>query len=161
MKNSNLLALYAIILATAACSGGDSGGDSGGGEAPTEAVSVEQDVKPDVSLTNTYWKLVELNGAPVEPGEGKDLHMILKGQDQVGGYSGCNQFMGSFTASGDGLSFGPIAGTRRMCESVMEQEYAFLQALENASRYEISGEDMTISNAQVAVTLCFVAVYLE
>ena len=157
MKNNSLLALYAIILATAACSSGD----PGGGVAPTEAVSVAQDVKPDVSLTNTYWKLVELNGGPVEPGEGKELHMILKGQDQVGGYSGCNQFTGSYTATGDGLSFGPIAGTRRMCENVMDQEFAFLQALESSSGYEISGEDMTISDAQGTVTLCFVAVYLE
>jgi len=157
MKNNSLLALYAIILATASCSGGD----PGVGEAPTEPVSVAQDAKPDVSLTNTYWKLVELNGGPVEPGEGKELHMILKGQDQVGGYSGCNQFTGSYTATGDGLSFGPIAGTRRMCENVMDQEFAFLQALESSSGYEISGEDMTISDAQGTVTLCFVAVYLE
>ena len=62
--------------------------------------------------------------------------------------------------AGDGLSFGPIASTRRMCASGMEQEDAFLQALENAQRYSISGEDLTIENAGGEVTMRFVAVYM-
>jgi putative lipoprotein len=114
-----------------------------------------------VTLTNTYWKLVELNREAVEPGEGKELHMILRGEDQVGGYSGCNQFTGSVTVTGDGLSFGPIASTRRMCQEVMEQEDAFLQALENAHRYSVSGEDLAIENANGEVTMRFVAVYMQ
>jgi hypothetical protein len=38
---------------------------------------------------------------------------------------------------------------------------AFLQALENASGHAISGDNMTISDAQGNVTMRFVAVYLE
>ena len=157
MKNNSLLTVLTIVLGMAACSAGDPETDA----AAIGPTSAAQDVKPDVSLTNTYWKLVELSGDPVAPSESKDLHMILKGQDQVTGYSGCNQFMGSFTETGGGLSFGPIAGTRRMCESVMDQEVAFLQALENASRYDISGEDMAVRDAQGTVTMRFVAVFLE
>lgn len=119
------------------------------------------DTKPDVTLRNTYWKLVELNGGTVQPGEGKELHMIIKGDDRVSGYSGCNQFMGSVTIAGDGLSFGPVAGTRRMCESVMDQEDAFLQALESAYHHAISGEDLEVTNANGEVVLRFVAVYLQ
>lgn len=157
MKNNSLLVVFAATFAIAACSAGD----TEGGETVTAPASVTGDVIPDVSLTNTYWKLTELNGGPVAAGEGKDLHMILKGQDQVSGYSGCNQFMGSFTETEGGLSFGPIAGTRRMCESVMDQEIAFLQALENASGYKISGEDMAIENANGEVRMRFVAVYFQ
>lgn len=157
MKNNSLLIVFAIVVGMAACSSDHPESV----EAAAEPASVAEDVKPDVSLINTYWKLVELNGSPVTAGEGKDLHMILKGQDQVTGYSGCNQFMGSFTETGGGLSFGPIAGTRRMCENVMDQEMTFLQALESASGYDISGEDMAVSDAQGTVTLRFVAVYLE
>ena len=157
MKNNSLLTVFAIVVGMAACSSDRPESV----EAAAEPASVAEDAKPDVSLSNTYWKLVELHGSPVAAGEGKDLHMILKGQDQVTGYSGCNQFMGSFTETGGGLSFGPIAGTRRMCESVMDQEMAFLQALESASGYDISGEDMAVSDAQGTVTLRFVAVYLE
>lgn len=157
MKINKLPLLLAIILPLAACAQND----SGGAPARIVAASAEEGAKPDVPLTNTYWKLVELNSGPVQPGEGKELHMILKGEGKVAGYSGCNQFMGSFTASGDGLAFGPIAGTRRMCEGTMDQEMAFLQALENTHRFDISGEDLTIENANGEISMRFVAVYLQ
>lgn len=157
MRFLAFLLVLTIIPCLAACAQIESGDAA----ANIVAESVEEDSSPDVTLTNTYWKLVELNGAPVEPGEGKDLHMILKGQDQVGGYSGCNQFMGSVTLSGDGLSFGPIAGTRRMCEGSMDQESTFLQSLETAHRYAITGEDLTIENANGEITMRFVAVYMQ
>ena len=118
-------------------------------------------MKPDVTLTNTYWKLVELNGAGVSPGEGRELHMILKGDDQVRGYAGCNQFTGSVTVTGDALSFGPIASTRRMCPDVMQQEGAFLQALENAHRFSIAGEDIAVRDANGEVTMRFKAGFMQ
>ena len=130
-------------------------------QATGQAKPVSESAKPDVSLTNTYWKLVELNGTAVAPGEGKELHMILKGEDQVAGYAGCNQFTGSVTVTGDGLAFGPMASTRRMCADVMAQEDAFLQALENAHRFDISGEDLAIENAGGEIVMRFVAVYLQ
>lgn len=135
--------------------------EAGVTETPSQPATAAESVKPDVSLTNNYWKLVELNGGAVSPGEGRELHMILKGEDQVGGYAGCNQFTGSMTVTGDGLSVGPIASTRRMCQGVMEQEDAFLQALESAQRYTISGEDLAIENAYGEVTMRFIAVYME
>ena len=151
MKNIHRIVALVILFGVVACSPHDPGSR----EAPAE-----ETMKPDVTLTNTYWKLVELNGAAVEPGEGKELHMILKGEDQVGGYAGCNQFTGSMTVTGDGLSVGPIASTRRMCQNVMAQEDAFLQALENAQRYSIAGEDLAIEDANGEVTMRFVAVYM-
>jgi putative lipoprotein len=157
MKNlfwtSGLVILFVMV--------GCSAEDAGVAGANTESAVVSETAKPDVTLTNTYWKLVELNGGEVSPGEGKELHMILRGDDQVGGYAGCNQFTGSVTVTGDGLSFGPIASTRRMCPDVMQQEDAFLQALENASRFSISGEDLTIENGGGEVSMRFVAVYMK
>lgn len=117
--------------------------------------------KPDVPLTNTYWKLVELNGTAVSPGEGKELHMTLRAGDRVDGYAGCNQFTGAVTVADGGISFGPIASTRRMCQDVMAQEDAFLLALENAHRFAISGEDLAIEDGGGAVTMRFVAVYMD
>jgi putative lipoprotein len=156
MKNISLVFGLALLFGTSGCTPDE----ANVAETPTQATKAAESMKPDVTLTNTYWKLVELNGAAVQPGEDRELHMILRGEDQVGGYAGCNQFTGSVTVAGDGLSFGPIASTRRMCASGMEQEDAFLQALENAQRYSISGEDLTIENAGGEVTMRFVAVYM-
>ena len=77
-----LLLVLTFIPCLAACAPDQSGGAA----ANVVAESVKENSKPDVSLANTYWKLVQLNGGPVDPGEGKELHMILKGDDQVGGY---------------------------------------------------------------------------
>ena len=156
MKHFCLVLGLVVLLGTSGCSPDQPAASDAREPAAAEA----ENMKPDVTLTNTYWKLVELNGGAVEPGEDRELHMILRSEDQVGGYSGCNQFSGSVTVSGDGLSFGPIASTRRMCASGMQQEDAFLLALENAQRYSISGEDLAIENAGGEVTMRFVAVYM-
>jgi len=157
MKKRHLIPALALLVAVSACAPDEADVAA----TAEEATEMSESAKPDVTLENTYWKLVELNGAAVGPGEGRELHMILKGEGQVGGYAGCNQFTGSVTVSGDGLSFGPIASTRRMCADVMQQEDAFLQALENAARFGISGEDLTIEDANGAVTMRFVAVYMQ
>jgi putative lipoprotein len=152
LRVCGLVAVFGVV--------GCASDEDGAAEAPAEAPAAET-MKPDVTLTNTYWKLLELNGAAVLPGEDKELHMILRGDDQVGGYAGCNQFTGSVTVTGDGLSFGPIASTRRMCAQAMQQEDAYLQALENARRFAISGEDLAIEGAGGEVTMRFVAVYMQ
>ncbi len=157
MKNIYFFFGLTMLLGAAGC-GPEEASVS---ETPKPATVAAESTKPDVSMTNTYWKLVQLNGVAVEPGEGKELHMILRGEDQVGGYAGCNQFTGSVTLSGDAISFGPIASTRRMCADAMQQEDAFLQALENAQRYTISGESLAIENAGGEVTMRFAAVYMQ
>ena len=151
------MAFTCLALTMAACATDEAGNDEVAGPARISAAVTA----PDVSLRNTYWKLVELNGGQVQPGEGKELHLVIRGDDRVTGYSGCNQFMGSVSVAGDGLAFGPVAGTRRMCENVMEQENAFLLALENAHRHAISGEDMQVTDANGEVVMRFVAVYLQ
>ena len=157
MMNIRWIYGLVMLLGVAACVPEE----AGVAETPAESIVEAASMKPDVTLTNTYWKLVELNGAAALQGEGKELHMILRGDDQVSGYAGCNQFTGSVTVTGDGLSFGPIASTRRMCQDVMAQEDAFLQALENAHRFSISGEDLAIENANGEVSMRFAAVYMK
>lgn len=157
MNYTRLILAVTLLCSISACATDEAGID----EAVQKPAVADSDNKPDVSLRNTYWKLVELNGKPVLPGEGKELHMVIKADDRVTGYSGCNQFMGSVTVSEDGLSLGPVAGTRRMCEGAMEQEDAFLQALESAHRYVISGDRLVITDANGEAVMRYVAVYLQ
>jgi heat shock protein HslJ len=97
MKKITWMSVLVILLGAAGCAPDE----AGVAETPTAAAPAAENIKPDVTLTNTYWKLIELNGAAVSPGEGKELHMILRGADQVGGYAGCNQFTGSMTVTGE------------------------------------------------------------
>ena len=156
MTPIRLLVLTAALAAISACEGGLLADKK---PSPTlQPVPAATD-KPDVSLVNTYWRLVELNGGPVLPGKDRELHMMMKSTDQLSGYAGCNQFTGALNVTDTSLAIGPVAATRMMCEGTMEQEREFLQALENASSYMISGEDLSVGDGHGAITMRFIAVY--
>lgn len=118
---------------------------------------------PDASLTNTYWKLLEINEQPASLGaENKELHMILTGDgSKVRGFSGCNRFMGSYKQDHSQIQFGPLAGTMMACMEGMEQEHNFLRTLESSERFTISGEKLTLYDADNKLTMRFESVYLQ
>ena len=119
--------------------------------------------KPDASLTNTYWKLIELNGQPVALGaRNRELHMVLTTEDdRIHGFSGCNSFMGNYKRGDDQLRFEPLASTRMACITGMEQEKRFLDALGSAVRYTLSGESLSLFGPQDHIILRFESVYLK
>jgi len=58
--------------------------------------------------------------------------------DKVAGSAGCNSYNGTYVVSGNELSVGPLATTRKMCaQPIMQQEQAYLDALQAARTYEI------------------------
>jgi heat shock protein HslJ len=64
---------------------------------------------------------------------------------RVTGSGGCNRFMGGFQTKGDQLSIDPLASTFMACEeSIMAQEFKYLQALQGAQRYEVNDEGLQI-----------------
>lgn len=119
--------------------------------------------KPDSSLSNTYWKAVELNSSPVRLGAGKkELHLILNDtKKQARGFSGCNSFSGGFEQKEEQITFGPMAATMMACMDTMEQEQQFLQALGHVKRFSISGEQLVLYGTNDRVLLRFTAVYLQ
>ena len=98
-------------------------------------------------LQNTYWKLLELDGQPVVTPEGmREAHIVLATEgSSARGHAGCNNFFGSFETSGDTLSFSALGSTMMACPEGMDTEQAFLQALGETNRYEISGQFLTLS----------------
>ena len=119
--------------------------------------------KPDASLTNTYWKLIELNGQPVALGAGnRELHMVLTTEgDRVQGFSGCNKFTGNYQRRDDQLHFKPLASTRMACITGMEQEKRFLDVLGNVVRYALIGESLSLHDRHDQLILRFESVYLK
>lgn len=78
---------------------------------------------PDASLTNTYWKLIEVSGEPASLGAGqKELNMILVGEgSRVKGFAGCNRFSGGYTIKEDRIQFSQMASTRMACVDTMDR----------------------------------------
>ncbi len=99
-----------------------------------------------VDLNQLYanpWILVAY-GDPANPtvvAGGVDLTALFTPDGQVSGYGGCNTFSGSVQAATDGtMAIGPIATTMMACEQGMDQETAYLSALQSARSFNFSTE---------------------
>jgi len=60
----------------------------------------------ETPLQNTYWKLVELNGAPVEthPDQQREVHIQFSAAEKrLTGFAGCNNITGSYETGADSL----------------------------------------------------------
>lgn len=91
-------------------------------------------------LENTSWVLVSLEEGTVSriPLKGTEITANFT-EDQLNGFSSCNQYMTNYTKEGNKLSINPFATTRKACASeIMKQEFQYLIALEEAQWYEIS-----------------------
>jgi len=114
-------------------------------------------------LKNTRWVMRMVNNHTFQiPEGGRELFIqFLAGdENQVRGFSGCNNFKGTYEIDGPNLRFGPLAGTRKACPGAMgELETEVLKALEEVDNYQILGERLMLKSGdrQVAV---FEAVYL-
>lgn len=88
-----------------------------------------------VPLTNTYWKLQEVAGAPMpDAGAASEAHLILRDDGVVNGFSGCNAFRGEYEVINyRNLVFSRMASTRRACQSADIPEPGFFRALENTA----------------------------
>ena len=98
------------------------------------------------SLTNTYWRPVEIDGKSVTVAAGgREPHLTLVPENNLlRGFGGCNQMQGRFEAQGSELRFSGTAATRMFCQETMEQEQALFQALEATATYKIIGETLEL-----------------
>lgn len=112
------------------------------------------------TLAGTSWKATGINNgreALVSVVSGSEVTITFEEGGRANGSSGCNRFMTSWEADGNNVKIGPAAGTRMMCEDpkVMEQESAFLKALETVATKEMEGDRLTLRDANGAMAATF------
>lgn len=121
--------------------------------------------KKSPTITETYWKLVELNGKPVaRPATNqREAHMILRtGNRRVQGHGGCNTFRGLYELlDGNRIRFSPTATTRKACPTAMDTEDQFLKALTTADSYTLKDGTLSLNRARTAPLARFEAVYFR
>lgn len=74
----------------------------------------------------------------------------------VTGSAGCNSYSAPYTLAGDALKIGPTVVTRKLCDTpagVMEQEAAFLTALEHSTTVDTASGGVTLHDAGGATRL--------
>lgn len=111
-------------------------------------------VPPTVNpLAGTRWNVVNVNNgnnAVVGIITGTTITLEFSMEDRVSGTAGCNTYSGGYRASGDSLSIDSVSSTALLCvepEGVMDQEAQYLNALRNATTYDIIGNTLTIRDA--------------
>lgn len=121
-------------------------------------------VNPLADLTNTYWKLISIEGQPVtmEAGQQREAFFQLQENElRLKGFAGCNQLMGNYSTHGNELSFSGLAATRKACSVGMQTEGEFIQALNAARHFSINEHALTLLDAAKKPIARFEAQYFN
>lgn len=127
--------------------------------------SLKQDKNSNAaSLTDTYWKLIELDGDKVALAatQQREVRITLASEgSRATGFSGCNQFMGGYVQDGNNLKFTQMAGTMMACETpLMELESQVLKMLSVTTNYRIDNGQLLLLAGDIVLAR-FKAVYLR
>jgi len=114
-------------------------------------------------IVDKYWKLIELNGKPIDYTKNPNLNtmarMTLKPDGTLSGNASCNSFNGIFTFHGGRVRFSRIIITKKMCLD-MSVEDEFMKVLQQADSYIIDGQYLILNRARMAPLARFEAVYM-
>ena len=103
----------------------------------TGCVSSNKNIKPNVSLENTYFKALTLNNEKVEVFR-KEAHIKFQKDGRVVGNLGCNNFFGEFTQNNENIEFSKVASTKMMCPNIKTED-SFAKVLSEAKTFKIKG----------------------
>ncbi len=123
----------------------------------------KQQTKQDAALSNTYWKLTEIEGSQVTvKDETKEPHFVLKINQNISGNTGCNELYGTYSSSKDNIKFTDIATTKMACldPDFFSVEIKFLNVLKSAANYKITSDTLELYKDNKLLAR-FSAVYLK
>jgi heat shock protein HslJ len=114
-------------------------------------------------LAGTEWRLTAVNngkGAVTSLVEGTEILLRLGDGGELAGKA-CNMYRGGYSVEGERFVLeGPIAATKMACvgpEGTSEQEAAYFAALERVASYTISGDTLTLKDADGSTLARFAA----
>ncbi len=111
------------------------------------------------SLAGSDWDVTMYNNgreAVVGVIEGTEITALFGDNGELSGSAGCNQYIGGYTVDGNTIQIGQLGSTMRFCgepEGIMEQEQAFLAALQSAATFRIEGGNLELRTAGDAIAV--------
>jgi heat shock protein HslJ len=115
----------------------------------------------NAEITETYWRLTELNGKPVgpTPADKKEVHIKLRKNGNLEAFGGCNGIGGRFELKEGGqISFSNMMGTMIACNE-LETENKLLEALRVTDNYIHHGKNLMLNKGKKAPLARFEADY--
>jgi heat shock protein HslJ len=108
-------------------------------------------------LAGTAWDVDAYNDgrqAVVSLAAGSRITLEFNADGGVGGSGGCNRYSGNVSTGGEALRIGPLRSTRMACApELMQQETAFLRALESATSARREGDRLELRTATGALAV--------
>ena len=101
----------------------------------------------NLPLTGTLWTLNAVDGEPIAEEVSITAIFTPAGEDEPGrvaGSAGCNDYSAGVTFEADALTIETPAATRKFCETGMDEEAAYLKAIEGQHTYEVLGDTMDL-----------------
>lgn len=121
------------------------------------AMQVTATAQTASTLADSAWEVTNINNgkqAVVSLIADTKITLNFDTAGNVNGNSGCNTYAGGYKLDGAKLQIGPLISTLRACETpagLMEQEQQYLAALQNVATFEISGNTLTLRDADGAM----------
>lgn len=102
--------------------------------------------KDKIEITGKYWKLVRLNGKPVEVATREPFMRFIAEDNRVNGNSSCNTFNGKYELlEGNRIKFPPFAMTKMACiGNSIETE--FMQVLGKTTNYSLTSNELILQD---------------
>ena len=110
-----------------------------------------------LTLVGMEWGAIAINnqsGGVVSLVIGTTVGATFGEDGQLAGFGGCNRVFGPYEVDGVSIRIGPLASGRMSCpepEGVMEQEAAYLAALERATTWTIRDGRLQLRDADDAL----------
>jgi heat shock protein HslJ len=129
--------------------------DANGTETLTYSV-----VQP-LPLVGTNWSMLNYNNgreAVVGALTGTEVTAIFGTDGNLTGTAGCNQYRTGFKVDGNNITIEPAATTRMLCsepEGIMDQETAYLRAIQNAATYKIDRQQLWLRYENESIAAIF------
>ena len=106
-------------------------------------------------LEHTTWRLSSIEGRKAL--DDVRVTALFDGNDRIGGSAGCNGYGGRAVVKGSAITIGQLAWTLMACSAagVMEQEQAYMSALEKVTFQQVVGSELRLGTAPGTVTLVY------
>jgi heat shock protein HslJ len=102
--------------------------------------------KEKTELTGKYWKLIRLNGKPIETGEREAFIRFEAEEKRIHGNGSCNTFNGKYELlEGNRIKFSPFAMTRMACIG-NNIEGEFMQIFEKTTSYSLTWNELILQD---------------
>lgn len=117
--------------------------------------------KETIELAGKHWKLIRLNGKPVESGEREAFMSFTEEENRVNGNSSCNMFNGKYElAEGNRIKFSPFAMTKMACiGNYIEGE--LMKVFEKTTSYSITSNELILQDEYETTLAKFEADYFK